>query len=217
MSSNDSSQRDPSEVMYRGVMGVGGVTLFAAASAFAILSIYQLITAGFSLGALATLLVVSIAAIVGLAMLRAAFHAGSADAADAAGPLDGSRQRGVLRTAQKYDGRLTLAEISLETRLEVDEARQILDKFELHGVAELQISDGGQEVYVFPAFSDDGRDKLTARSPLDEDAEVELLFKELAEEQANEQQANEQQANEQQASEQQAHVSAPSSKHSDDS
>jgi hypothetical protein len=201
MASNDPSQRDPSEVMYRGVMGVGGFVLFAAAAAFAVYSIYALITVGFALGTLAALLVVSIAAIAGLAMMRASFRARSDDAAEEAGPRDSSRQRGVLRTAQKYNGRLTLAEVTLETRLDVTEARQLLDNFELQGVAEMQISDAGQEVYVFPAFTDDGRDKLTAKSPLDEDAEVELLFEELAEEQA-EQRAEEARAKEEQAAQQ---------------
>jgi hypothetical protein len=198
--------------MYRGVLGVAGFTLFAAGLAFAIYSIYALVTGGFALGTLAALLVVSITAIAGMGMLRASFRSGSDDAADNPTQLDSSRQRGVLRTAQKYQGRLTLAEISLETRLDVDEARAILDKFEMQGIAELQISDAGQEVYVFAAFSDDGQDKLTARSPLDEDAEVELLFKELAEEQAaaSEQEEREQEEREQNEHDQQEHVSAPS-------
>lgn len=182
---NDSNQRDPSEVMYRGVMGIGGLLLFLFGAGMSGYAIYSLITAGFAVGTLATLGIMGVVAIVGLVMLRVSRSSKSNDdQSDDGDLLEGSRQRGVLRTARKYEGRVTLAEITLETRLDVAEARKLLDEFELHGIAELQISDNGQEVYVFPAFTDGGRDKLTARSPLDEDAEVELLFEQLAEEQA---------------------------------
>lgn len=208
---NPPNQRDPSEVMYRGVMGIGGLLLFLFGAGMSGWAIYSLITAGFAAGTLVTLGIMGVVAIVGLVMLRVSRSAKSDDNVNHdADLLEGSRQRGVLRTARKYEGRVTLAEISLETRLDVSEARQILDEFELHGIAELQISDGGQEVYVFPAFTDGGRDKLTARSPLDEDAEVELLFEQLAQEQAEQEQAEQEQAEQQAAT-----VSAPATKKSD--
>lgn len=179
-SSQQHTERDPSEVMYRGCMGLLGVGMmlgFFVAAGYTLwtgLTLVNLGLAGFFL----------LLALGGTLMLRAAVLRGRRDtsAEDDADPMHGSRQRGVLRTARKLEGRLTLAEVSLHTRLDVAEAREVLDEFERHGIAEMQISDSGQEVYVFPAFTDGGRDKLTATSVLDEDDEVELLFDQLEEE-----------------------------------
>lgn len=179
MSSDDSdNQREPSEVMYRAGLGVVGFVLLTMGAGLTAYGIWDLISAGVDAAGLFALVVVSMAAIGGGWMLRAAFRYGRDDPGDA-DLLEGSRQRGVLRIAQKYDGRVSLAEITLETSLELSEARALLDEFELHGVADLQISDAGQQVYVFPAFADGGRDRLTAQPPLDRDAEVELLFRSL--------------------------------------
>lgn len=90
-------------------------------------------------------------------------------------------QREALRLARDLDGRLTVAELALETSLSIDEARALLEELTHDGVAELQLTDAGNNVYVFGAFVDGGRQKLSARSMLDDD--VELEFDKLAEQQ----------------------------------
>ncbi|QDG53853.1 hypothetical protein FIV42_24850 [Persicimonas caeni] len=92
------------------------------------------------------------------------------------------REREVLRLARDHDGRLTVAELALETSLDVDASRALLDEFLQKDVAELQVADSGSSVYVFPAFVDGGRDKHSSRSLLDDRDEVELEFEKLAEE-----------------------------------
>jgi hypothetical protein len=92
------------------------------------------------------------------------------------------REREVLRLARDHGGRLTVAELAVETSLDVDASRALLDEFLHKDVAELQVADSGSSVYVFPAFVDGGRDKHSSRSLLDDRDEVELEFEKLAEE-----------------------------------
>ncbi len=181
--SDSENQRDPSQVMYRGCLTASGAGLLMLGLGLVGYGLFQLVTVGASAATVGALIVVSLMALGGAGLLVLARKAAPATTDDA-DLLAGSRQRGVLQIARKYDGRVTLAEITLETSLEMAEARAILDDFQVHGVADLQVSDSGQQVYVFAAFTDNGRDKLTAQSPLDEDAEVELLFEQL--EQADE-------------------------------
>lgn len=182
--SSDDSRREPSEVLYRGCMGTAGAAITIVFAVLALWTLWQLIAVGFSALNLVLAAFFAVLSVGGLFMLRTGFRKQSAPKLDGS-LLGGSRQRGVLRVAKKLDGRVTLGELTLHTRLEVADAREILEQFELHGVAEMQISDSGREVYVFPAFADGGEDKLTARSPLDAaDREVELLFEELAAEEA---------------------------------
>lgn len=83
-----------------------------------------------------------------------------------------SRQRGILRVAEKMGGRITRADIALHTPMTVDEAEAMLEEMALDGICELAITDDGQQVYLFAAFVDGGADKKTARSVMDEDSYV---------------------------------------------
>ncbi|QDG53852.1 hypothetical protein FIV42_24845 [Persicimonas caeni] len=89
-------------------------------------------------------------------------------------------QREALRMARDMNGHLTVAELALDTSLDIDAARTLLDELVDDGVADLQLTDSGSRVYVFPAFVDGGRGKFSARSMLDDDAEIELEFEKLA-------------------------------------
>lgn len=176
----NNSQREPSEVLYRGCLTTAGVGMTLAFAVLAGFSIWQLFGAFSVLNVLAAVFF-GVMSLAGLFLARHGLRRGAGEQTARPSIGGGSHQRGVLRTARKYHGRVTLPEITLETRLDVAEARAILDEFELQGICEMQLSDSGGEVYVFPAFVEGGIDKETARSILDEDAEVELLFEEFAE------------------------------------
>ncbi len=75
------------------------------------------------------------------------------------------KQSLVLKTAKKNKGRLTIAELTMETALSLDESKSILESMCTAGVAELQITDGGSLVYVFTGLLTD-KEKDTAKEPL---------------------------------------------------
>lgn len=83
------------------------------------------------------------------------------------------RQEALLEQARHHDGLVTVAEAALKSRYTVDEIREQLEAFVDSGVAEPGVSQRGREVYVFPEFTDD-TDRLTARTPLEDELEVEL-------------------------------------------
>ena len=75
------------------------------------------------------------------------------------------KQSLVLKAAKKNNGRLTIAEVTMETALSLDESKSILEGMCTEGVAELQITDGGSLVYVFTGLLTD-KEKDTAKEPL---------------------------------------------------
>lgn len=79
-----------------------------------------------------------------------------------AGPTPEQR---ILALAKQNKGRITLAEVVLGTGLGADEAREHLREMVRDGMAELHVSDGGDEVYAFAGFMPET--KQTARDPLD--------------------------------------------------
>lgn len=181
MSSTSSDrQREPTEVLYRGCMTAGGAVFALVCAGLAAWAVALLILEGFSLLNLAIALFFGLFALLGAVLSYRGFKYRSDRAST--GPRRGSRRRTVLRVARKMGGRLTLGELTLHTRLEPDEAQKILDDLEMHRIAELQLTESGREVYVFPTFADDEADKKTARSLTDgRDEEVELLLDELDE------------------------------------
>ena len=78
---------------------------------------------------------------------------------------DQEKQSLVLKTAKKNNGRLTIAEVAMDTALGLDESKSILENMCSEGVAELQITDGGSLVYVFTGLLTD-KEKDTAKEPL---------------------------------------------------
>lgn len=58
----------------------------------------------------------------------------------------------VLLLAKQCRGRITVAELAVETSFGIDEAKAALHECAQKGVAELQMTDSGHEVYLFPAF-----------------------------------------------------------------
>lgn len=88
-------------------------------------------------------------------------------------------QRRILELARARGGRLTLAEVLLETRMDQDSAQGLLDAMFKQGLADLRIADSGQDVYVFAALSAPAE---TADAPelLEADDDLETIFEQLA-------------------------------------
>lgn len=78
---------------------------------------------------------------------------------------DQEKQSLVLKTAKNNNGKLTIAEVAMDTSLSLDESKSILENMCSEGVAELQITDGGSLVYVFTGLLTD-KEKDTAKEPL---------------------------------------------------
>ena len=71
----------------------------------------------------------------------------------------------ILALAKQMQGRVTLAEAVLYCHLETEQARTYLREMVRKGLAELHLSDQGDEVFVFAGFAPET--KATARDPLD--------------------------------------------------
>lgn len=65
------------------------------------------------------------------------------------------RERAVLRFVQQQHGRVTVAEVASVCDITVVDAKATLDGFVLQEAAQLQITDSGVLVYVFPGFLSD--------------------------------------------------------------
>ena len=72
----------------------------------------------------------------------------------------------LLRLAQSRGGKLMAAEAAMAMHLSEDTAREALDAMVTGGRAELEVTDGGNLVYSFPALAQLA-DKPTARGILD--------------------------------------------------
>lgn len=77
-------------------------------------------------------------------------------------PLASPEQR-ILALATQMQGRVTLAEVVLHSGLEVPQARELMKRLVRQGLAELYISDGGEEVYAFGGLMP--QEKQSAKDP----------------------------------------------------
>ncbi len=77
---------------------------------------------------------------------------------------DSPEQR-ILALAKQMQGRVTPAEVVLYCHLETEQARTQLREMVRKGLAELHLSDQGDEVFMFGGFAPET--KATARDPLD--------------------------------------------------
>lgn len=75
-------------------------------------------------------------------------------------------EQAVLGLAAARGGRLTVAEVSTGCRLSVARARVALQRLCAQGVADLMMTDGAVEVFVFAGFLD-AAEKATAQDVLD--------------------------------------------------
>ncbi|MFW5966132.1 MAG: hypothetical protein ACOCV2_01385, partial [Persicimonas sp.] len=177
MSPSSSDQNDPSDVVYRGCLISGGAAFALLCAGLSTWAIWLLVTAGFSLANLAIAIFFGLFTLVGLFLSwKGARHAGKTPVRRM---LEESAHRTVLRLAKQEGGRLTLGEVTLETRLQPAEAEEVLQELELHRIAELRVTESGREVYDFPAFLEGDNDHEEARAVLEEDDEVALLLEEF--------------------------------------
>ena len=75
------------------------------------------------------------------------------------------QERLILEIAAKKGGRITPAEIAMESPLSAEEAQNILEILCKGGNAELQVTDSGALVYVFHGLLSD-TEKATSKDPL---------------------------------------------------
>jgi hypothetical protein len=75
---------------------------------------------------------------------------------------DADREREVLRLAEIEHGRLTVTETAARCDLTIAEAKEALDRLAAQQAAEIQVTQNGVLVYVFPGFLSDD-DKSRAR------------------------------------------------------
>jgi hypothetical protein len=73
-----------------------------------------------------------------------------------------SLEKVILRTAKKNHGAVTPGEVALEGDFSVDEAKKALEKMAAAGNAEMRVRSSGVVVYVFPEFSEGGKDDYIA-------------------------------------------------------
>lgn len=75
-------------------------------------------------------------------------------------------QQRILALAEKNQGRITLAEVVLYCDLKTEEAREHLKTMVRQGLAELHVSEGGEEVYAFGGLMPE--EKRSATDPLED-------------------------------------------------
>lgn len=179
MAPPSSDQPEPSDVVYRGCLITGGAAFALLCAGLSIWAIWLLVTTGFSLANLAIAIFFGLFTLVGAFLSwKGVRHGGKTPVRRM---LEESAHRTVLRLAKESGGRLTLGEVTLETRLEPAEAEKVLQELELHRIAELRITDSGREVYDFPAFIEGEGAREEARAVLEDDDEVALLLDEFDE------------------------------------
>lgn len=76
-----------------------------------------------------------------------------------------SPEQRILALAKQMQGRVTLAEVVLHCQLEIEQARSHLREMVRKGLAELHLSDQGDEVFMFGGFAPETKE--TAKDPLD--------------------------------------------------
>jgi hypothetical protein len=72
------------------------------------------------------------------------------------------RERRILRLAERGRGRVTIPEVAARCAMTVAEAKSELDRLAAAGVAQIQVTQNGVLVYVFPGFLSD-EEKASAR------------------------------------------------------
>lgn len=76
------------------------------------------------------------------------------------------QERMVLELAASKNGRITPAEIAMETSLTANESQTLLDVLCQQGIAETQITENGSVVYAFTGLISES-EKQTAQNPLE--------------------------------------------------
>lgn len=108
------------------------------------------------------------AILFGVGSLYAAFMAfqqfrHQQDRAALAGVGEQERRR-VLKLAAREEGYLTAEETAMDCNISIQQAEALLDDLVEQGSAQLQVSESGSMVYVFPNLLED--DKTTAEDPM---------------------------------------------------
>jgi hypothetical protein len=154
--------------MERGCLGAVGIAIALGSAFFVATAAVELATGGdgkTSPGVLAGLFIFFLGtAIAGgyLAwrMLRTARPA-QAGSERARPRTDAERERRILQFAETEHGRVTVAEVAAHCDMTVSEAKVTLDRLVTQQVADIQVTDSGVLVYVFPGFLSD-EDKACA-------------------------------------------------------
>jgi len=79
------------------------------------------------------------------------------------GPQALSREQQILALAHRANGKLTLAEAVLHSRMSVTEVKGVLKDLVRQGLAELHLTEGGEEVYAFSGLVPE--EKESAKDP----------------------------------------------------
>ncbi len=74
-----------------------------------------------------------------------------------------ARDQCILDLARAERGRVTVEEVAAHCDLGIDEAKQALDRFAVQRVAEMQVSERGILVYLFPGFLSDEEKRRAGR------------------------------------------------------
>lgn len=151
-------KRSPAQVLSI----VIGFLMFAASSPCVIGMLHDIITRADNLqGALIVGVFSSVVAIAGMLLVWTGVRQPKA------APLIISQdlERTVLGVARAHHGRLTVAELAVDTSLTLDQSLRVLEHFEAKTAARLHVTDDGDTVYVFPGFT---LDKESAVDPLDD-------------------------------------------------
>jgi hypothetical protein len=64
-------------------------------------------------------------------------------------------ERAIIQLAKKSGGKITVAEVELATKMSMQEAKQLLERCALNGIAEMEITETGGKVFCFYGISDD--------------------------------------------------------------
>ena len=104
---------------------------------------------GFAARGITFLVLVVLPAIGGGALLRAHFQAKRSLKQRGARSLQQSQEAGVLRLAQRRGGHLTVADVVMETDMDLDTAQDILTSLVIQGLGELDPTVPGSMAYDF--------------------------------------------------------------------
>jgi hypothetical protein len=71
---------------------------------------------------------------------------------------DALKEKEILRAARRESGRLTPTVAALKSSVSIEDAEKILKKLVDHGYADMEVTDDGRILYVFPEFLPEGED-----------------------------------------------------------
>ncbi len=129
------------------VMLALGLGLVFVSLPLVILLIYGIATGGHILGFL-------IASVMLLMPALLLLFFGTRDPSDKPVRIGKSMERRVLHLAAANDGELTAAKLALSTQLRADDCRQVLEQFEVLGLARAHIGANGEIRYIFPELQE---------------------------------------------------------------